>query len=347
MESQLRGARLRKGLSQTALAREVALSRQALHAMESGKSVPGVDVALRLASVLETTVESLFGAGASAQRVRAHWASGSLMRSGRVALAKAGGRWVAHGLPASDAQEGDGLVVGSRGRSVVVEPFTSLERAERRLLVMGCAPALGLLASRLGTEVPMTWLDGSSRLALDALAAHDVHVAGIHYARGDEGAGAIRKALPRTKVTRVTLAGWELGLVVSERNRRRIRGAGDLLKRGVKVAVREPGSGARTVLERALHAVGHSLRDLPHVSEVRGHLEVAQRVALGLADSGVTIGAAAVAHGLHFIPLVEEQFELVIPDALLHEERVERLVSTLSSRAFRSELSSLGGYVTE
>ncbi|MGC4089380.1 MAG: helix-turn-helix domain-containing protein [Polyangiaceae bacterium] len=56
------------GLSQTELGQAARLSRQSISAIESGRSMPAVDVALRLASALEATVEQLFGAAAEGTR---------------------------------------------------------------------------------------------------------------------------------------------------------------------------------------------------------------------------------------------------------------------------------------
>ncbi|MFO0749011.1 MAG: substrate-binding domain-containing protein [Myxococcota bacterium] len=49
------------GLTQSVLAEQVGISRQALVAIESGKSMPSVVVALRLAEALQHPVEALFG----------------------------------------------------------------------------------------------------------------------------------------------------------------------------------------------------------------------------------------------------------------------------------------------
>src|SRR5260370_14781317 len=57
----LRRSRVARGLSQTALARQAGISRQALSAIESGTYQPGVAVALKLAHELGETVEGLFG----------------------------------------------------------------------------------------------------------------------------------------------------------------------------------------------------------------------------------------------------------------------------------------------
>src|SRR5439155_613234 len=78
----------------------------------------------------------------------------------------------------------------------------------------------------------------------------------------------------------------------------------------------------------------------------RGHAQVAQAVAMGAADAGVVARSAAVAHGLDFVPLSEERFDLVFPKEWSGDARAGRIVETLEGRAFRRELASLGGYDT-
>ena len=84
----------------------------------------------------------------------------------------------------------------------------------------------------------------------------------------------------------------------------------------------------------------------PPVLVARGHLEVAQAVAQGVADAGIAIRAAALAWGLDFVPLSAERFDLVFPESLVGDERVERLVDELGSASFRREVDSIGGYET-
>lgn len=49
-------------LTQAQLAKEIEVSRQTVISIEGGDYAPSVYLALRLAHVLETTVEALFGA---------------------------------------------------------------------------------------------------------------------------------------------------------------------------------------------------------------------------------------------------------------------------------------------
>ncbi|MFL5360709.1 MAG: hypothetical protein ACJ78U_07070, partial [Myxococcales bacterium] len=53
-----------------------------------------------------------------------------------------------------------------------------------------------------------------------------------------------------------------------------------------------------------------------------------------------------IAHGLDFIPLSEERFDLVFPKEWSADARAGWIVETLEGRAFRRELASLGGYDT-
>jgi molybdate-binding protein len=77
-----------------------------------------------------------------------------------------------------------------------------------------------------------------------------------------------------------------------------------------------------------------------------GHLQVAQAVAMGAADAGIVARSAAVAHGLHFVPLSQERFDLVFPKEWSSDPRASQIVETLEGRAFRRELGTLGGYDT-
>ncbi len=60
-DRRLRRARIEKGLGQSEFARQAAISRQALSAIESGAYQPSVAIALRLAKALGQSVEALFG----------------------------------------------------------------------------------------------------------------------------------------------------------------------------------------------------------------------------------------------------------------------------------------------
>ena len=71
-------------------------------------------------------------------------------------------------------------------------------------------------------------------------------------------------------------------------------------------------------------------------------------VADGEADCGLGIQAAAHAHGLGFLPLVEERYDLVIPADYYASDLLAPLLEILRNPApaFLRRVAALGGYTT-
>jgi molybdate-binding protein len=219
---------------------------------------------------------------------------------------------------------------------------------------MGCALGLGLLADRLNSRPGpgrFLWLSRSSMDALGALAAQQTHLAGVHLVdprTGEANVADVRRltgpsAAGGGALVLITLARWEAGLVTAPQNGKGIRSAADLGRRGLRLVVREPGSGARRLLEAELRRAGLP-RELASMAPLQatGHLEVAQAVAMGAADAGIATRDAALALGLRFVPLAEERFDLVLSLEALADARLARLFDVLSSGAFQRELACLG-----
>jgi putative molybdopterin biosynthesis protein len=67
----------------------------------------------------------------------------------------------------------------------------------------------------------------------------------------------------------------------------------------------------------------------------------------GAADVGLGIHAAARALGLDFIPVVTEQYDLLIPAQFFDSEPIQALLSVITSDVFKQRVNRLGGYHTE
>jgi putative molybdopterin biosynthesis protein len=357
----LREAREARGLTQAGLAEAAGVSRQSLVAIESGRSEPSVGLALRLARVLERSVEQLFdeiSMTTSVQAVPARALQPGSEGSRRYALAFLHDRWVAHPLPdhrpETMAQSADAVRLEPQRRSkgrrapFAVELLRSPEEMRENVLLAGCAPALGLLAARLNRASGpgrFIWLPLSSREALRALAGGETHVAGVHLGASDgDNVQAVRAQAPGQPTCLVTLTRWETVVACRPRARRALQ-VSDLVRPGVRIAAREPGSGARALLERHLRSEGVAPgKRLRTALVATSHLEVARMIADGTADAGVTLGATAHALGLACTPLEVERFDLVLPTESLHDRRVGRLLDTLTHAGFRTEVESLGGH---
>ena len=346
--NRVREFREMRALSQSALADAARLSRQSVHAIETGRSLPAVDVALRLAGALNCQVETLF-AGAAAEPGFAAEPVGE-PQAGRVALSNISGRWLSYPLARDGiGRSADGIASRAvRGR-VAVELLRATADCRENVVLMGCAPALGLLADRLNARPGpgrFLWLARSSTNALAALALRQTHLAGVHLVdskTGEANVPDVRRRSANRAVAVITLARWEAGLVMASGNPRKIAGVSELGKKGVRLVSRERGSGARQLLDRELRRAGIP----PDVArsaalEASGHLDVAHAVAIGAGDVGIATRDAALAFGLAFVPLAEERYDIVVPSDEVGDPRLVRLFEVMATGAFQRELSSLG-----
>ncbi len=344
--SRLAAARQRAGLTQQHLATRVGVSRQALGQIEAGRTVPSTALALGLGAQLGCRVEDLFSIGGreEGREIQAVWA-GDADPAPRAVVAHIGGRWVAHPIDARESRAADACMASGQPRLRFLsgrEP----EDARDRLLISGCAPALGVLADHLGRRrhgVAASWLHATSAEALRQLAAHQTHVAGVHEIT-DQPARSVRRSRPGGQARRqiLTFAHWQEGLLVRRGDRRAPRRLEDLHRRDFRLAEREAGASATQLLQRAAAAIG--LRVAGTRVPVRGHMGVAQAVALGAADVGVAALPAALAFDLDFVPLAVERFDLVFDTAGRDDPRLARLGDLLASAGFRRDLESVGGY---
>jgi molybdate-binding protein/DNA-binding XRE family transcriptional regulator len=364
--NRLREVREARRLSQADLARQTGLTRQALYSIETNRYQPNVTLALRLAEALQARVEEIFGAGPAGPVVEGERLGRAPLAGGaRAALWALSNRTLV--LPLSELGPSLSYTTPADGLILPRESVASLRpgRVRVRLLggspsfadnvvVAGCDPAIHIVDERLRRErAPgrlLAWPMGSLA-ALQALKRGEVHMAGLHVvdpASGESNVPFVRKHLGGADVTLVTFAAWEAGLLVARGNPRKLRGIGDLARRGVAIVNREAGSGARLLLDERLRAAGvPSSRVRGYHDEVGSHLEVGRRVAEGRADAGVGVEAIAHLLDLGFVPVRTERYDLVISTPLLDSHPgVARLLDALVSREVRAEVESLGGYDT-
>ena len=139
---------------------------------------------------------------------------------------------------------------------------------------------------------------------------------------------------------------WQ-GLLVPRGNPRGLSGIADLGKEGLRFVNRQPGSGTRVLLDFKLGQLGmeaSSIQGYEH--EEFTHMAVAVAVASGLADTGLGILSAADALNLDFIPVGDEQYDLLLLRSFYESDIGATLLAVLRSDEFRRAMESLGGYDT-
>jgi putative molybdopterin biosynthesis protein len=210
-------------------------------------------------------------------------------------------------------------------------------------------PALPLLKPPPGLLDPPVaftcWPCGSEE-ALGLAARGLVHAAGGDLRNGTVAGGSGPAGdLLRQGADVIGFCSRRVGLVIRPELAATIRSVADLRDTGLRVVNREPGAGARRVLDRQLAGHGIESGRLPgYETRASGHLQVAAVIAAGLADVGVATEPVALAYGLAFVRLASERFDLVIPAATGRSWEVQGLLKVLSSRWLMDQLGSIPGY---
>ncbi len=285
----------------------------------------------------------------------------------RVKIGQVGRRLVATALPRGAGQitsitEADGIirvpahVEGlAEGQPVTAELLRPLAAINQTLVAVGSHDnTLDLLADELRAQAAHLSLSSShvgSMGGLMAVKRGVCHLAGTHLldeADGSYNVTYIRKLLPDLPVRLVHLVMRDQGLIVPAGNPKGIRGIEDLARNGVVMINRQGGSGTRILLDYRLKQL-----DIPperiagYGNEEFTHMAVAAAITSGAADVGLGIQAAARALGLDFIPVVTEQYDLLIPEVHFETAAVQELLTVIRSERFKTRVADLGGYHTE
>ena len=335
--SRLAQLRRDRGWSQADLAARSAVSRAEVSAIETGRLVPSVAVALRLAAALARPVEDVFGPNEQARAVPWAWAP-TTAGDGRVWQALVNGRTRAFPveLTAAGVLPHDAWFDGQQ-----LHP-RAVPSGDSTLVVAGCDPLVGLLARELAGHhgVRVLPLLRSSAQALELLRLGLVHVAGLHVTDA-AGRSANDRAVRATLGAGYRLlhqVRWESGVAVV--GARRERSVAALLRAKVRWVNREEGSAARQTFDTLL-ASRRRPEGYDHV--VHDHRAVATTVSSGWAEAGICVGPAAAEAHVSFIPIHQEAYELCVPDALMDDPRVSALLGTLRSTAYRQLLADVPG----
>ncbi|WHY66854.1 helix-turn-helix transcriptional regulator [Neobacillus sp. SuZ13] len=175
-------------------------------------------------------------------------------------------------------------------------------------------------------------------------------IVSLHLFDGDTGQynlPYIKKILVGFPFILINLLSRKAGFYVKKGNPLNLTSWTDLNREDVKIINREKGSGARILLDEQLRINEIPSRNIKgYDQEETNHLSVASAVSTGIADIGVGIEKAAKIVGIDFVPLITEQYDLVI----IKNPKTERLINTvkeiLSSSHFQTEVNSLGDYDT-
>jgi putative molybdopterin biosynthesis protein len=285
----------------------------------------------------------------------------------RVKLGAVGDKIVAIPLPRgagciTTLTEADGIIRIPKNleginpnESVAAELLRSLSSIQNTIVVVGSHDnTLDVLANQIRVGQKNLTLSSShvgSMGGLMAIKKGGCHLAGSHLLDTQDGSyniSYVKKYLPDMKVKLVHLVLRDQGLILSRGNPKNVKGIEDLCRKDIRFINRQAGSGTRILLDYRLNELGIDPSDVNgYENEEFTHMSVAVAVQSGTADVTLGIYAAAKALDLDFIPVVTEQYDLIIPEHYFESENIQILLETVNSAAFKKQVEALGGYSTE
>ncbi len=285
----------------------------------------------------------------------------------RVKLGAVGNKIMAIPLPRgagciTSITEADGIirvpnnVEGIKPREpATVELLHPLSSINNTIVVVGSHDnTLDIIADQIKAGHNSLTLSSShvgSMGGLMAIKKEVCHLAGSHLLDTDDGSyniSYIKKHLPNKTVKLVHLVFRDQGLIVQPGNPRSIKGIEDLSRDDTTFINRQAGSGTRILLDYKLKELGMGPGMINgYDNEEFTHMSVAVAVLSGSVDVGLGIYAAAKALNLDFIPVVTEQYDLIIPEEYFETENIKILLETINTNEFKKSVKALGGYSTE
>lgn len=133
------------------------------------------------------------------------------------------------------------------------------------------------------------------------------------------------------------------GLIVKKGNPLNIKSIKDLVN--VRYINRQKGSGTRILFDYLIKKDNIKKSDINgYEREEFTHMSLAKAIDNGDADCGLGVYSAAHIFDLDFIPICEEDYDLLLREDMLESQYIEHLLSTINKESFRKRVENLGGY---
>jgi putative molybdopterin biosynthesis protein len=245
------------------------------------------------------------------------------------------------------------LVEGlNSGEETEVELLRPVEDVENTILCTGSHDlAIGVLEDQLKQRHPELKIAASNVGSLGGLLAlerGETHIAGTHLLDPESGVyniPDIKRSIPKVPLVLIHLAQREQGILVARGNPKSISTLKDLANHGVRFVNRQPGSGTRVLLDHELKKLTiNPAAIVGYEREEFTHMAVGVAVASHLADAALGVRAAATALGLDFIPVANEEYDLLVSRPFFDSDRGANLVQVICSDQFKRAVTALGGY---
>ena len=183
-------------------------------------------------------------------------------------------------------------------------------------------------------------LDGLDRFARGEGVASGLHV--FDPASKEWNVPAVRERFARQRIVLVEWAWRERGLIVAAKNQKKISGIASL--KGRRLVPRQPEAGSQGLLMHLLSEAGLGAEDVSFTAPARSETDAAVAVYEGTADAALGLKGLARQHGLGFVPIVKERFDLLVDRRAWFEPPMQRFIDFCQTDVFLSRASEQHGY---
>lgn len=196
--------------------------------------------------------------------------------------------------------------------------------------------------------------EGTAR-GVDRLQRGEVIAAAVHFhsdvvsadSADDANIATVRATPGLHDAVLVAFARREQGLLVAPSNPKHLHSLQDVLAKGAQMAVRQPGAGAQMLLDVLLTHAGAGHKDMRRLEPpcLTGP-DLAAAIRTGKADCGIATRAAAKSAGLDFVPLLWENFDLLMRQRSYFRPSIQALIGFIGDKRLKQRAAELTGYDT-
>ena len=215
-------------------------------------------------------------------------------------------------------------------------------------------PLINSLSTRFADFFPGYGLKikfSGSLAGLKALFDHQSDLAGSHLwnAEDDEyNRPQVKKIFMDEKMVLLTIAHRRLGLILPPGNPLKVTSLEDIVKKRIRFANRQAGSGTSIWFDTNLSKLGISPDEVVgYDHDYLTHSEVGRVIADGSAGVGIGLESVAKAYGLEFEFLTLERYDLVFFHHQINEPPFDLLIKWLQNTEGKQFISRFPGYDTK
>lgn len=198
------------------------------------------------------------------------------------------------------------------------------------------SPALSVSSSHLGS------MGGIMAIKRDEAILAGVHL--LDTETGEYNTSYVDRYFPDGRAVLLHCVHRVQGLMVARGNPLSVREFKDIAN--LRFVNRQGGSGTRILCDHLIKENGlESTAINGYAREEFTHTAVAAQIAAGTSDVGLGIYSAAKLYGLDFIPICNEEYDLLLRSENFEHPLIRRFVQILQGDKLKCRLEALGGYI--